>query len=270
MFLIYESGMQFLAENDAIFKTYPLETTFFIGNATNMPDMSKGFAVKAIDGADFLLCIRYLDFPMVLYGSERLCDALADGLLKNRLSFDRVLANESLAKAFMDSYERLAGGSHRILHAMDIMKCACVHDANTASVERAAPVDAEEIAALMTKFNSEILRKPPQSTSVLQQVQSEIHRFALIRRDSKAVSVAKTAHETDSLCAISGVYTLPAFRGQGMARQLVTFLTRRILAQGKTAYLFVEKANPVSNHLYQSIGYVYAIPNLEIQYIKQA
>ncbi len=65
---------------------------------------------------------------------------------------------------------------------------------------------------------------------------------------------------------MSNVYTHPAFRGQGLARQVVSSLTREILAQGKLPYLYVDQRNPISNRLYQRVGYVYHAPQGEYLY----
>lgn len=56
--------------------------------------------------------------------------------------------------------------------------------------------------------------------------------------------------------AVAAVYTPPEERGRGYATALVTALCRRVLAMGK-AYvcLFVDDRNPISNHVYEKIGF---------------
>ena len=49
-------------------------------------------------------------------------------------------------------------------------------------------------------------------------------------------------------------------RKKGFSKKIVSFLTNYIVTNHKIAYLFVDKNNPISNHLYQSIGYVYDKP----------
>ena len=68
-------------------------------------------------------------------------------------------------------------------------------------------------------------------------------------------------------CWPGSLWPIEEYRGQGFARQAVTYLTRDIIQRGKTAYLYVDKANPISNHLYQSIGYKYDTPMTEAEYI---
>ena len=132
------------------------------------------------------------------------------------------------------------------------------------------PECAEEIAGLLVPFYREALGEHREYASLLKEVGGEAGKFALIRRDGKIVSIAWRVRESDETCAVSGVYTREEYRGQGLARQIVTRLTKQILADGKLAYLFVDKTNPVSNHLYRSIGYVYDVPQTETAYIPAA
>ncbi|MDE6700678.1 MAG: GNAT family N-acetyltransferase [Acetatifactor sp.] len=265
MLQIYESGKQFMDENAEILHTYPLETSFFEGNAKGISDRSKGFFAKVSDGDSFLMASRAADFPMVLFGEEHLCGALAEGLYKNKLEFGRVLAAEKLAESFLICYEEIAGGKHRLRHAMDIMRCSQLHESDTRDVLAATPDDAPEIAKRVVEFHLESLQEQWDEEEVLKDVQRNIAQFVLIRRGD-IVAVARKARETERLCAISSVYTCREVRGQGLARQLVTCLTREILRDGKIAYLYVDRHNPISNHLYQSIGFVYDAPQVEMQY----
>ena len=49
--------------------------------------------------------------------------------------------------------------------------------------------------------------------------------------------------------------TKPEYRGMGYARKLVNYAKNEIIAQGKIATLNVDKKNPISNHLYSSLGF---------------
>jgi hypothetical protein len=52
------------------------------------------------------------------------------------------------------------------------------------------------------------------------------------------------------------VYTPPDKRGKGYATELVALLSQRILKDGYSyCCLFTDLANPISNRIYQRIGY---------------
>jgi hypothetical protein len=54
---------------------------------------------------------------------------------------------------------------------------------------------------------------------------------------------------------IGPVYTPPAQRGRGWASNAVAEVSRRIQAQGVSACLYTDLANPTSNKIYAALGY---------------
>lgn len=54
---------------------------------------------------------------------------------------------------------------------------------------------------------------------------------------------------------IGPVYTPPELRGQGYAGNAVAEVSRSLLDQGARPCLYTDQANPVSNRLYQALGY---------------
>ena len=55
--------------------------------------------------------------------------------------------------------------------------------------------------------------------------------------------------------ALGFVYTREEHRGQGLARAVVSAVTRDILAEGKLAVLYVIKGNEPAVRLYEGLGY---------------
>ena len=73
--------------------------------------------------------------------------------------------------------------------------------------------------------------------------------------DGKIVSMAEISAATPDAMKIAAVYTRPAYRGKGLARLVVNTAKNETLAQGKIATLNVDKKNPITNHLYRSLGF---------------
>jgi GNAT superfamily N-acetyltransferase len=81
-------------------------------------------------------------------------------------------------------------------------------------------------------------------------------RLTLWDHDGATVSLAGTAPTVRGVTRIGPVYTPPALRGRGYARALVAEVSRNRLDDGSTACcLFTDLANPVSNAIYQQVGY---------------
>ena len=77
----------------------------------------------------------------------------------------------------------------------------------------------------------------------------------VIRADGKIVSMARIAPATGDDLRLVLVYTRDEYRGRGYARKVVNSAKNEILASGKRATLNVDRKNPVSYHLYLSLGF---------------
>lgn len=80
-------------------------------------------------------------------------------------------------------------------------------------------------------------------------------------------SIAAWTSPTTHGVGINLVYTLPEFRGKGYASACVAALSQAMLNSGRRfCYLFTDMSNPVSNRIYQRIGYVPVCDFVEYQF----
>ena len=267
MYKVYKTGQEFLDENLDIIRKDPLGTTFFEGNANMISQCDeRNFAIRVDVGEKMLIAIQLDGYPMVIYGSEQATDELAKAVVENKLQFDRVIGYLDVTTGFLTRYERLVGGSHVVNLSMDVMYCKKVNPCDTSGVELPTAGDAEEIARLIVEFDWEAVREESDFDEVLQKVNNRINDYAVIRADGKIVSMCYR-YVDSNLDRLSYVYTREQYRNQGYSRKVVTYVTQSSLKSGHTPYLHVDQHNPVSNHLYVSIGYVYDKSRYEIAYI---
>jgi predicted GNAT family acetyltransferase len=74
--------------------------------------------------------------------------------------------------------------------------------------------------------------------------------------DGEPVSVAGCGSPTPNGLRVGPVYTPPERRGRGYASALTAELTATLLAGGRRfCFLFTDLANPISNRIYERIGY---------------
>lgn len=72
----------------------------------------------------------------------------------------------------------------------------------------------------------------------------------------KIVSMASNNRESKNAATVSLVYTPKGSRGNGHASRIVAKLSQKLLNDGKAkCNLFTDLKNPVSNSIYQKIGY---------------
>lgn len=266
MYKIYKSGQEFLAENGDILAKYPLETVFFEVNAKLIAETDNNdFLVKLQEGGKFLIAVHHADYPMVIFGDKGLCAEFAKIAAKIKLVFPKVLGALDTCEAFLNEYEKLVNCSHEINHAMDIMRCDKVLTNNVDGVEIPTDSDVDELSHLTVDFAKKAMGEDMKFDKIKRDICDRLSGFGVIRQEGKIVSMASTKRETDYLACIADVYTLPQGRGKGLSCRIVTKLTKDIIEKGKLTYLFVDKTNPISNHLYQKIGYTYAVPQYEIK-----
>ena len=268
MYKKYKTGQEFLDENINLIRSDPLGTTFFEGNAKMIPQCNdKNYAVRIETNGELLLSIRVDGYPLVVYGSERCASELAHVIAENKFQFSKAIGFYDVTNTFLVEYEQLVGGSHKVNLSMDIMYCEKVNPCDTSNVERATEKDANEIARLVVNFTDEAIGEKPEWGEIFSEVLQNINTYALYRVNGEIVSIGYSNVAGTGLHRISNVYTKPEYRNKGYSRKVVTFLTEQALNSGNIPCLHVDQHNPISNRLYQTIGYVYGKSRYEMIYI---
>jgi len=118
--------------------------------------------------------------------------------------------------------------------------------------------DAELLVAWSVAFQKEALPNevnPDQARrTVLLGIQDQ--RLYVWEDGGRPVSEAMATRPTPHGISIGLVYTPPELRRRGYATALVAELSQRMLDSGREfCTLFTDLANPISNSIYQKIGY---------------
>ncbi len=81
-------------------------------------------------------------------------------------------------------------------------------------------------------------------------------KLYLLEVNGQPVSMAGLSREMQTAVGVAFVYTPPYFRGKGYASSAVARLSQLALDKGyTTCVLYTDLSNPVSNSIYQKIGY---------------
>jgi predicted GNAT family acetyltransferase len=126
-------------------------------------------------------------------------------------------------------------------------------------MRRASEADLDLVRKWVQAFVAEVLPNdavtPEQLAAVAARRVGEGELY-LWERDDVPVGIAGCAGSTRNGIRITNVYTPKALRGQGIASALVASLSALMLAQGRVfCFLYIDAANPVSAHVYESVGY---------------
>ena len=252
MHKFYTDGIEFLNENLDYLNSSLMETAFFKSNAKLMKGLArKSYIYKVYDEDKFLLCLKYDRYPLLLFGNVELCDEAARIAYQYHLEIDKVQARSVLAESFLRAYEDYFDGYHQIVVAMELMTC---HESNFVPsmwVERGHLEYLDQITNLYISFHKESLNEELDFNLMRKKIELELDNIRLLKVKNEVVSIAKMSDGKDGICSINAVYTKPGFRGKGYAKEVVGVLTKEILLKDKLPYLYVDKANPISNKLYK-------------------
>ena len=88
--------------------------------------------------------------------------------------------------------------------------------------------------------------------------------------DGQVLAMAGYANPTPHGVVIGPVYTPPEFRGRGYASAVTAALSQDLLDRGRLCvFLFTNLENPISNHVYQKIGYQPVVDVDQWKFIEQ-
>ena len=91
--------------------------------------------------------------------------------------------------------------------------------------------------------------------------------YYVLEKDNKIVSQAVFSRNLLKGKCISGVYTPKEERGKGYAYNLVYTLSKKCLDEGaEYCVLYTDAENPISNHVYEKIGYVKRVECEELEF----
>lgn len=111
-----------------------------------------------------------------------------------------------------------------------------------------------------------------QINRTLNQIEQDIkdQKMFLLLDNNEPVSMARKAGKTPNGSLINLVYTHPHLRRNGYATECVAKLSKRLLEEGnKICFLFTDLANPISNSIYQKIGYHPVIDLDQYKFLKE-
>jgi predicted GNAT family acetyltransferase len=186
-------------------------------------------------------------------------DAIACELHAKGVALPGVNSSAEIARKFVAQSSQLSGCTVRHEWARRIHQLSRVTNESRAAGRLREPHESDH--ALLTKWRAafaiEADRTDPEQAekAAAQPVQRSTH-LVLWDVQGTAVSMAGFTGRTPNGIRIAWVYTPPENRGKGFAGACVAALSQKLLDDGrKFCFLYTDLANPISNHVYQKIGY---------------
>lgn len=249
----YPNGAAFLAENSDFLKRNPyLSALFFVDAKVLEKTDAKNYAVRTSDGEKTLLGIRVEPYNLLFYGDGDCLEETLGFLAKKGYDLDGVLCPTGIGEKLMKIAPAVLKKHYSRAIGMDFMEATEVTEPTAEGVVPATPDDLEELFANAVRF----IRDCGLSDRIeKEKIAKMLPNFRVFKKDGRIVSMASVSPNDENSERIAYVYTLPEYRGKGYARRVVGALKNEILGRGKIATLNVDQANPISNRLYESLGF---------------
>lgn len=170
-----------------------------------------------------------------------------------------VFGEEEAANAFAEAAVTGSGQHAELEGRMGLFELRQVNPvpAVPGRMRLADAADARLLQAWGEAFHAEAVPHDPPPTAdtgVRYATNGRVHLW--LSAEGTPVSFAAFGREIEGFVSVGPVYTPPEARGHGYATALVAAMSRQALASGRHGCtLFTDLANPISNAIYEKIGY---------------
>ncbi len=227
------------------------------------------------DGGEIILvAIMTPPFNITLYERGNIANddalkILCENLLKENITVPGVLSSNDLAKRFADEYTARANKNYAIHQKMRIytLEKVSVNIPQIGYLKKAEEKDLYFLPYWYNEFNFDCGFERQSLEEVAASVKEAIEgKMLFVLEDGGVpVSMASAAREIVNGRRVAMVYTPPYFRNKGYASSCVAKVSQIVLDMGcKYVTLFTDLSNPISNSIYQKIGYKPVCDNLEL------
>jgi len=242
-----------LEENQDFLNTNANLSVFFRWDAPLLTAVDKiNYALRCDAGNERLLAMKCEPYNMLFFGSPACAEEVLAFIMDGGYELKSYLCGLAVGDRMLEILKEKYGIVYEEALAMDFMRATEVTEPSDESVTMPCEEDLDEIVECVEAFVKDC--------GLLDRVDREktlksIASYRVIKQDGRIISMAKRVPDTENDVKLSAVYTRPEYRGQGIARKVVNTLKNEILSEGKAATLNVDKKNPISNHLYSSLGF---------------
>ncbi len=187
-------------------------------------------------------------------------DLLVQDLAQKAIVVPGVMAPSPIAKAFAEIWTNLTGQNYKTRVNMRLFELTRVIEPSPASgfLRKATEADFEIAARWAETFGIEAFSEKPNPVraQIIARTRIGDGTLYLWEDAGQVVSMAGVGRPTLNTTTVSLVYTPPEMRGKGYASSCVAGISQLMLNQGyKSCVLFTDLANPISNSIYQKMGY---------------
>ena len=248
----YANGNDFYEENRAFLLSDKFSEPFFRFDSPLLTLTGKDqYALKVSEGGSILLALLVDPYNILLSGDDSLAEEFVGYLTSNCYRIKDFQCPLEMGEKLVECFRR-EGYDFDLLLGMDFMEAKEKTSEPSEPVEHATEDDVDELYEIICNF---IRDCGLHDEARKERIREKLDTYRVLRRDGRIVSIAKVHDWSDTDSKITSVYTRDEYRNMGLARIVVGNALNEIIDSGKTAVLNVDRKNPISYHLYSSLGF---------------
>ena len=204
--------------------------------------------------------------------SEELYRFAAEKLYEIDKTLDGVNAEKEISQIFANEFCKIAGKESKVRFEMRILVLEKLAQGNLRDdvvFRKATEEDKTILKEYRRMFSEEALHESVTDEELEKKLEKHFSMGAyVLEKDGKIVTTASSNRHLTKGKSIGNVFTPKEERGQGYAYNLVYRLSKEFLDSGlEYCVLFTDDSNPISNHVYEKIGYERRADTTEILFV---
>lgn len=204
--------------------------------------------------------------------SEELYRFAAEELYKIDPNLEGVNTEKEVSQIFAREFCKVAGKEPKVRFEMRILVLEKLEEASLRDdvvFRKAIMEDKETLKEYRRLFSEEALHETVSEEDLEKKFEKHFEMgYYLLEKDGKIVATASSNRHLTKGKSIGNVFTPKEERGNGYAFNLVYRISKQFLDSGlEYCVLFTDDSNPISNHVYEKIGYERRADTTEILFV---
>lgn len=277
----YDDPNEFIEENEELILEKEWLNNLMAGNykeALN-EDISNGWILARVtdNGKTELIMLLRKPWRLLMYSptdnkSEELYRFAAEKLYEVDPMLEGVNTEKDVSQIFAKEFCKIAGKKPEVRFEMRILVLEKLKEANLRDdviFRKATEEDKATLKEYRRLFSEEALHETVSDEDLEKKYERHFSMgYYLLEKDGKIVATASCNRHLSKGKSVGNVFTPKEERGNGYAFNLVYRISKEFLDSGlEYCVLFTDDSNPISNHVYEKIGYERRADTMEILFV---
>lgn len=277
----YDDPKEFVEENEKFILEKEWLNNLMAGNYKDAVEegLTEDWLLARVtdNGKTELIMLLRKPWRLLMYSptdnkSEELYRFAAEELYKIDPNLEGVNTEKDISQIFAKEFCKIAGKKPEVRFEMRILVLEKLNEATLRDdviFRKATEEDRLILKEYRRIFSEEALHEIVSEEDLEKKMEKHFYMGAyVLEKNGKIVATATSNRHLSKGKSIGNVFTPKEERGNGYAYNLVYRLSKEFLDSGmEYCVLFTDDSNPISNHVYEKIGYERRADTMEILFV---